>query len=186
MRPTIFERQRQRLAAPAAFHAPAACHALALALPLTLAILIGGCSLVKPDRAELVKEALDNKPVTTLQGGSTADSIDEYKRELGRRIQQVNSTKVYVVQPQALLRSVIVVRFVIDADGGLVRSEIMRTNHDKQTEATAIASLRNTAPFPKPPPALLSGGKLEMSESWLFNNDGKFQVRSLALQQINR
>jgi protein TonB len=178
LRPIIFERQRHG--------APATCSALLLALPLTLALILGGCSSAKPDHAELVKEVLDNKPVTTPQGGSTADNVDEYKRELGRRIQQVNSTKVYVVRPQALLRSVIVVRFVVDADGSLVRSEIMRTNHDKQTEATAISSLRNTAPFPKPPPALLSGGKLEMSESWLFNNDGKFQVRSIALQQIDR
>lgn len=153
---------------------------------LTAGAMLGGCSGDKPDHAALVKEVLENKPVTTNEGGSTAASVDEYKRELGRRIQQVNSTKVYVVQPQALLRSVIVMRFVIDANGGLVRSEIIRTNHDRQTEATAVASLRNTAPFPKPPPALLRGGKLEMSESWLFNNDGKFQVRSLALQQIDR
>lgn len=148
--------------------------------------LLAACSIDKRDQAELVKDILDSKPVTTAQGGSTADSIDEYKRELGRRIQQVNSTKVYVVRPQALLRSVIVIRFVVDAEGGLVRSEIQRSNRDKQTEATAIASLRNTAPFPKPPPALLRGGKLELSESWLFNNDGRFQVRSLALKQIDR
>jgi protein TonB len=157
----------------------------ALGLALIPALVLIGCSPIKSEQA-LVKEVLESKPVTTPQGGSTAANLDEYKRELGRRIQQVNSTKVYMVQPQALLRSVIVVRFVVNADGGLVRSEIMRTNHDKQAEATAIASLRNTAPFPKPPPALLSGGKLEMSESWLFNNDGKFQVRSLALQQIDR
>jgi protein TonB len=157
--------------------------ALAALAALAAGAMLGGCTA---NKAELVKEALENKPVTTIEGGSTAVSLDEYKRELGLRIQQVNSTKVYVVQPQALLRSVIVVRFVVDAQGGLVRSEIMRTNHDKETEATAVASLRNTAPFPKPPPGLLRGGKLEMSESWLFNKDGKFQVRSLALQQIDR
>jgi protein TonB len=159
---------------------------LAALAALTTAAMLGGCSGAKPDHAELVKQVLENKTVTTPEGGSTATSVDEYKRELGLRIQQVNSTKVYVVPPQALLRSVIVMRFVIDADGGLVRSEIIRTNHDRQTEATAVASLRNTAPFPKPPPALLRGGRLEMSESWLFNNDGKFQVRSLALQQVDR
>lgn len=155
-------------------------------MALCLALLLAACSAGKTDHQELIKEVLENKPVTTPGGGSTADTVDEYKREVGRRIQQVNSTKVYVVRPQALLRSVIVMRFVIDAQGALVRSEIMRTNHDKQTEATALASLRATAPFPKPPPTLLSAGKLEVSESWLFNNDGKFQVRSVALQQIDR
>ncbi|HEY4318528.1 MAG TPA: TonB C-terminal domain-containing protein [Herbaspirillum sp.] len=179
MGPTILERCRER-------HSGAPALALPLTFAVMLAVALGGCSSAEPDHAALVKNVLDNKAATTQQGGSTAGSIDEYKRELGRRIQQVNSTKVYVVRPQALLRSVIVVRFVVDADGGLVRSEIMRTNHDRQTEATAIASLRNTAPFPKPPRALLRAGKLEMSESWLFNNDGKFQVRSIALQQLDR
>jgi protein TonB len=144
----------------------------------------GGCSLVQ-DRAETARAAIDNRPVTTSAGGSTASTLDAYKREVGQRIQEVNSTKVYIVRPQALLQAVVVVRFVIDAQGGLVRSEVMRSR-DKAAEATAVSSLRATAPFPKPPPALLTAGRLEMSESWLFNNDGKFQVRSVALQQMDR
>jgi protein TonB len=144
-------------------------------------VVIGGCTGDKShDQAAILK------PATTPEGGSTATTLDEYKRQLGQRIHQVNSTKVYIVRPQALLRSVIVIRFVINAEGALVRSEIMRTNHDKQAETTALASLRNTAPFPKPPPGLLRGGRLELSESWLFNNDGRFQVRSIALQQMDR
>lgn len=162
---------------------------LATVIVTAAAIGLTGCTFDNSkdkDRAGLVREVMENRPLTNAQGGSTATTSDQYKREIGQRIQQVNSTKVYVVRPQALLRSVIVVHFIIDAEGGLVRSEIVRTNHDKETEATAVSSLRNTAPFPKPPPALLRADRLEMSESWLFNNDGKFQVRSLALEQVNR
>jgi protein TonB len=153
-------------------------------LIVAVAVVAGGCSFIK-ERVETVKEAIDNKPATTSAGGSTASTLEAYKREVGLRIQEVNSTKVYIVRPQALLHAVVVVRFVIDAQGGLVRSEIMRS-HDKTAEAIAVSSLRATAPFPKPPPALLTAGRLEMSESWLFNNDGKFQVRSVALQQMDR
>jgi protein TonB len=151
-----------------------------------VAVMAGGCSLVdRLDTSSKSRDTLANKPVTTSEGGSTARTLEAYKHEVGLRIQEVNSTKVYVVRPQALLHAVIVVRFSIDAQGGLIRSEVLR-GHDKITEATAVSSLRATAPFPKPPPALLTGGRLEMSESWLFNNDGKFQIRSVALQQMDR
>jgi len=82
-----------------------------------------------------------------------------------------------------LLRSVIVIRYVVDKDGNLVRSEVVRSNKDKATEATALATLRSTAPFPKPPLALLRNGRIEISETWLFNNDGRFQLRTIAQQQ---
>jgi protein TonB len=111
---------------------------------------------------------------------------DLYKKELAQRIEQANADKVYVVRPQALLRSVVVVQFVVDANGKLVSSQIRRSNHDNETEASALASLRSAAPFPKPPAKLLRGGRLELHETWLFNDDGRFQIRSTAQQQIDQ
>ena len=78
-----------------------------------------------------------------------------------------------------------VLKYTVDSDGNLVRSEIARSNRDRTTEATALATLRKSAPFPKPSPHLLRNGRLEMHESWLFNNDGRFQLRSLALVQMS-
>lgn len=120
---------------------------------------------------------------TTADGTSTSRTVEGYKRDIALRIAEVNSTKVYPGQPQALLRSIIVVRFSVDGSGKLLRSEIVRTNHDSATEATALASLRNTAPFPRPARLLLRNGRLEMAETWLFNNDGRFQIRSIAQPQ---
>lgn len=120
---------------------------------------------------------------TTPDATSTARTVDSYKRDLAQRISEVNSTKVYTEQPQALLRAVIVVKFTVDGGGRLLKSEIVRTNHDGATEATALSSLRNTAPFPKPATHLLKNGRLEVSETWLFNNDGRFQLRSIARPQ---
>ena len=120
---------------------------------------------------------------TTPDATSTSRTVDGYKRDIALRITEVNSTKIYPGQPQALLRSVIVVKFSVDGGGKLLRSEIVRTNHDSATEATALATLRNTAPFPRPASNLLRNGRLEMSETWLFNNDGRFQIRSIAQPQ---
>jgi protein TonB len=123
---------------------------------------------------------------TTRDGTSTASTLHNYKEDVAQRITHVNPTKVYTGRPQALLRSVIVVKYQVDGNGNLVRSEIMRTNRDRVNEATAMSSLKNTAPFPKPAPHLLRQGRVEIMESWLFNNDGRFQLRTIALPQMDQ
>jgi len=117
---------------------------------------------------------------------SGANTVDAYKRDLAMRIADVNAAKVYPGRPQALLRSVVVVRYVVDARGNLVRSEIMRSNRDGETESIALASLRDSAPFPKPASHLLRRGQLELAETWLFNNDGRFQLRTIAQPQMDQ
>lgn len=122
---------------------------------------------------------------TTADATSTSKTPKEYKHDLALRISQVNSTKVYPGNPQPLLRAVIVLKFAVDGRGRLMRSDIVRTNHDSEAEATAMASLRNTAPFPKPAASLLRNGRIEVTETWLFNNDGRFQIRSVAQPQLD-
>ena len=82
---------------------------------------------------------------TTRDGTSTAATVDSYKVDLAQRIYAVNSTQVYTTRPQALLRSVVVLKYVVDGAGNLVRSEIARSNRDRITEATALATLRKSA-----------------------------------------
>jgi len=145
-----------------------------------------GCASRTPEatRAKIVEKNVA-KVETTPDATSTAWTYEGYKKELARRIAIVNSTKVYPERPQALLRSVIVIKYFVDGDGKLTHSEIVRTNHDKATETTAMLTLHNTAPFPKPSAHLLHHGRVEISETWLFNNDGRFQLRTIALPQMS-
>ncbi len=152
--------------------------------PMVLMVtLLAGCNTNSPvsEAGRKAEPMVD----TTRDGTSTARTATGYKEDIAHRIVETSSTKVYVQRPQALLRSVIVLKFVIDANGRLVRSEISRSNRDSATEATALASLRVAAPFPKPPANLLQNGRIELSETWLFNNDGRFQLRSIAQPQMN-
>jgi periplasmic protein TonB len=154
-------------------------------LPFLLAVaMLAGCSNIAPSESANPPRPMIEQIDTTRDGTSTAVTVDSYKADLAQRIYAVNSTQVYTTRPQALLRSVVVLKYAVDGSGNLVRSEIARSNHDRATEATALATLRKSAPFPKPSPHLLRNGRLEMHESWLFNNDGRFQLRSLALVQM--
>ncbi|MFJ3054334.1 TonB C-terminal domain-containing protein [Herbaspirillum sp. NPDC087042] len=153
---------------------------------LGVATLLAACSApesTQQERDALARSLIEQKK-TTSDGTSTATSADGYKVDLAKRISQVNFTQVYVERPQALLRSVIVIKYIVDGEGRLVASEILRSNRDKAAEASAMGSLKSASPFPKPPPALLRNGRIELSESWLFNNDGRFQLRSVALAQM--
>lgn len=83
-----------------------------------------------------------------------------------------------------MLRSLVVVAFTVDRDGKLVHSAVYRTNGDDEAEATALASLRRASPLPAPPAKLLDRhGRVEIMEDWLFNDDGKFQLREFAAPQ---
>lgn len=155
---------------------------------LGVAAMLAACSApesTQETRDELARTLIEQKK-TTEDGTSMATTVDGYKVDLAKRISQVNFTSVYVERPQALLRSVIVIKYIVDGDGNLLKSEILRSNRDKHAEASALGSLKTAAPFPKPPPALLKQGRIELSESWLFNNDGRFQLRSVALAQMDR
>ena len=156
-----------------------------------IASILAGCSTsIAPERqtrADRPFNATSTERIeTTRDGTSTAFTLNGYKQDLAHRISQVNSTKVYVTRPQALLRSVVVVKYQIDRDGNLIGSEILRSNRDRETETIALATLRNTAPFPKPAPHLLRQGSVDILESWLFNNDGRFQLRTIAQPQMDQ
>lgn len=123
---------------------------------------------------EIKKEAITTSKSRTLL---------DYQKELAVHISQRNSPYIYVTQPQALLRSVIVIKFVLDAQGKLLSRDILRSNKDKETEQTALASLTRAQYFPAPLSSWLRQGKLELIETWLFNTDGRFQLRTIALPQ---
>jgi protein TonB len=154
---------------------------------LLAAGLVAGCASSAPEtqshRAESPRRLADRVDATS-DGTSTAANLDGYKRDLAHRICEVNASKVYVGRPQALLRSVIVVKYAIGAGGELVHSDIVRSNRDRDNETTALSSLRSTAPFPKPAQHLLRGGRIDVTETWLFNNDGRFQLRTIAQPQL--
>lgn len=153
-----------------------------------IASILAGCASQSPDTPVQRSADKNGRGHTEIPAElqSNANTLDAYKRDLAMRISHINSNKVYSGRPQALLRSVVVLRYAVDERGQLVRSEIMRSNRDRETEKIALATLQNSAPFPKPASHLVRNGRLDISETWLFNNDGRFQLRTIAEPQMDR
>ena len=118
-------------------------------------------------------------PATT----SSARTVEDYKREVALRIQQRNPAWVHDERPQALLRAVVVARIRVDAYGN-PQVEIVRSP-DAEMSQRVVQSVRAAAPLPAPPRALAAQLNAGFTESWLFNTDGRFQIRTVARPQMN-
>ncbi|HEX7640731.1 MAG TPA: hypothetical protein VF472_00835 [Burkholderiaceae bacterium] len=135
--------------------------------------------------------ATANRPDSSMRAESAPPyrvenmSLERYKRVLAQRIVDQNPEKIYPGNPQALLRSVIVMKYVLDSNGNVTSVNTIRSNGDSATLATAHAAVRHAAPYPAPPYQLLSHGKVEVIETMLFNNDGRFQPRTIAQPQLD-
>jgi protein TonB len=139
-------------------------------------LLASACTITPPSRP----------PAAALPPPAAVNSatLDQYRQAIAQRIAERSPSYVAHRAPQAMLRSLVVVAFTVNRNGELVRSSVYRTNGDDEAEATALASLRRAAPLPAPPAKLLNRlGQVEIMEDWLFNDDGRFQMRELAAPQ---
>lgn len=108
--------------------------------------------------------------------------LDAYKRDVAQRILSANVAQTFEGRPPEILEAVVVLQFTIERSGTLTGLKTLRSRHPAQ-EKVALASVRAAAPFPAPPVALLRSSRIEVAETWLFRDDGKFQIRSLAEPQ---
>jgi protein TonB len=157
-----------------AYHAASALtSALTAASILTLAAM-AGCTITPPQRPLIITPAAAVNSAT----------LDQYRSAVAKRIIERNPSYVLHGTPQAMLRSLVVVSFTVDREGRVLESSVYRTNGDDEAESTALATLRRASPLPQPPGKLLNGrGQIELFEDWLFNDNGKFQLREFASPQ---
>ncbi len=137
-------------------------------------VAVSACTFTPPTRPTLMI------PPAAINSAT----LDQYRDAVAKRIAERNPSYVLHGTPQAMLRSLVVVSFTVDREGRILASSVYRTNGDDEAESTALATLRRAAPLPQPPTKLLDArGRLELMEDWLFNDDGKFQLRELASPQ---
>ena len=113
---------------------------------------------------------------------STATSIDSYKREFAQRVLDGNSARTFSGRLPPELYGVVVLKIVLDRAGNPTAVQPMRVpSHAPELGPVAISSVRQAAPYVRPSSNLLRGASsLEFVETWLFGQDGRFQIRSLA------
>lgn len=116
-----------------------------------------------------------------------AQNLDATHADFANAIYRQNASDIHRGQPQALLRAVVVMRVKLDETGHW-RAEVMREN-DQQPEMTrkALASVAALEPVREMSEDIRATMRaVGFTEVWLFQNDGHFALRSLALPQLSR
>jgi len=115
-----------------------------------------------------------------------AESVDQVRRGFAQRVYEDSRADINLEAPQPLLRAVVVLRVRLD-DHDHWKAEVMREN-DVEPALTrkALASVEHLATAPS---VSVSAGLSEQLhregfvEVWLFQNDGRFALKTLALPQ---
>lgn len=109
-------------------------------------------------------------------------TLEEYRLALAQHILAANAASVAAGDLDPLLRAIVVLRFSVDARGNMRNLATVRTP-EREAEGFARASLTRAGPLPAPPTHVLKNGVLEVTETWLFNADGRFNLRTLGPRQ---
>ena len=117
-------------------------------------------------------------------GSALAQSADQVKADFARAVYQHSAAKVHNDRPQPLLRAVVVLRVKLN-DQNKWQAEVFRDNPD-QPEMTR-AAMESVAQLPVPvgltPKAQEMLRNEGLVEAWLFQNDGRFALKTLAKPQ---
>jgi protein TonB len=130
-----------------------------------------------------VPEAPDQAPEVSVSGART---LAEYRRHVAELLHAANAQGVYAGRPPNPLRAVIVVYVEVNTDGVVVRLELFRAPlHTPELVDEVERAWRRLGPqLPRPLPQLMNGDeRLAFTQTWLFDDDGRFRLRTLSLPQ---
>lgn len=154
-----------------------------------LAALLAGCSTPgPPSGAEArVAKTYHSMPEASLplRPPSVAATLADYQREVAGLLHAANAGMVFEGPPPNPVRAVIVMRAEVDAIGGMRRLELYRApGHDPWLAMLVAQTVRRAEPFPRPSMKLMNGARsVEFTETWLFDYEGRFRLRSLSQEQ---
>jgi protein TonB len=154
-----------------------------LLLCMLVISIIAACSAPRAVPPPAPQSSAKAAPAPLAAPKSVSRTLSGYKEDAARRISEANKSQLYEGAPPSMLKSVVVLSIAIDAHGKPTRVAVLRSNGFAELDDLAVQSVRRAAPLPLPDRAIMRGSALEYTETWFFRDDGRFQIRSLALAQ---
>lgn len=107
-------------------------------------------------------------------------NIDDYKMLVAAHILNANQSITFSGRLPPMLPAIVVVEIKVGHDGVVDHVRVVRSR-DNEASRVALAAVRQGSPLPKPGHLLKRNLKtLNFSETFLFNKDYQFQLRTLA------
>ncbi len=105
--------------------------------------------------------------------------LDDYKTQVAQHVLQHNPERSYSGKLPPMLPAIVVLQITVDSEGQLADVEVQRSRDDEASQI-ALESMRRSTPLPPPHALAQAGGKLKFSETFLFADSNRYQIRSLA------
>jgi protein TonB len=146
---------------------------------ISCALLLAACS-ANPPAPQQAGTPVAAGPAPQPQRPQLAPlTLDAYKKSVAERIAQ-SSPDIFAEPLPDMFKSIVVLDITIDRDGRLSKVSMHRSNGFKALENKAMDSVKRAAPFVAPAFAVRGrDGSVNFLETFLFRNDGRFQIRSL-------
>jgi protein TonB len=107
-------------------------------------------------------------------------NVDSYKLDAAAHVMHYNTAHTFSGALPPMLPAVVVLRITVDQTGKLTNIIVQRSRDDEASKV-AVASMRRTAYLPMPYNLARGPGRsLTFMETFLFNRDYRFQLRTLA------
>jgi len=158
-----------------------------LSSAVTCAVILAACVQQRPETPPMQPEVIPPGPVAKAPSAPAsaprpvprATTLPGYKIEVAKQIASA-STDLFSDPIPQVLKSIVVLDIRIGRDGAPQHVSVRRSNGFRQLEQRAESSVRKAAPFSAPGPELLRGaGSVQFLETFLFRDDGRFQILSL-------
>lgn len=150
-------------------------------------LALAGCAAVPPPGLERKPALQVPAPAPAAEPASAARTVAEYGTEIAELLHDANRQAVFEGRPPNPLRAVIVVYVEVDAAGILRTLHLYRAPpHSPELLDEVERAWRRLGPrLPPPRAALINGdGRLAFTQTWLFDDEGRFRLRPLARMQV--
>jgi protein TonB len=130
--------------------------------------------------------SLITRPFSSSKPASvpTPAGLDAYKTQVAQHVISHNPDHVYSGTLPAMLPAIVVLEITVDQEGRMTDVEVQRAR-DTHAAQVALASMRRSEPLPAPQRLAQDTGSLKFSETFLFADADRFQLRSLAAPQAS-
>ena len=140
---------------------------------LAAAILLSACQNAPP--------SAERMPAPTPAALQLAASIDAYKALVAQQIMAANGAHTFSGRLPPMLPAIVVLDLSVGPDGALKSVHVHRSR-DSEASAAALAAVRRVPAFFPPAAHLMrrQARTFDFSETFLFNDQYRFQLRTLS------
>jgi protein TonB len=125
--------------------------------------------------------SLVTRPFSRSTTAPPPAGLDDYKTQVAQHVASHNPEHQYSGTLPAMLPAIVVLEITVDQDGRMTDVAVQRAR-DAHAAQVALASMRRSEPLP-PPQRLARAGPLTFSETFLFADAERYQLRSIASGQ---